>query len=156
MTFDEPSDDRAEPAVGEIVDLAEIGLSGPTGALGEGSEDAVKKHLKLWLEQQGWSVKVAWGKTRGVDIEATKSGSRWLIEVKGIGSLQPMRVNYFIGMLGETLQRMDDPKAAYSIALPDHPQYRGLWNRLPELAKKRTQITMLFVAPNGRVEHNLA
>lgn len=123
--------------------------------LEQGSEDLVKRHLKAWLEADGWTVKVAWAKTRGVDIEATKNGARWLIEVKGIGSLQPMRVNYFIGMLGEMLQRMDDPNAKYSIALPDHPQYRGLWNRLPELAKKRTQITMLFVSAEGRVEHNL-
>jgi len=29
-----------------------------------------------------------------------------------------MRVNYFLGVLGETLQRMDDAQAKYSIALP--------------------------------------
>lgn len=139
------------PAIIAAPDEAPVALDG----LAEGSEDLVKRHLKTWLEKEGWTVKVAWAKTRGVDIEATRSGKRWLIEVKGIGSLQPMRVNYFIGMLGETLQRMDDPSAAYSIALPDHPQYRGLWNRLPELAKKRTQITMLFVASDGSVQHNM-
>lgn len=121
--------------------------------LAEGSEDLVKRHLKAWLEKDGWSVQVAWAKTRGVDIAATRNNARWLIEVKGIGSLQPMRVNYFIGMLGELLQRMDDPNASYSIALPDHPQNRGLWNRLPELAKKRTGVTMLFVNTAGNVEH---
>lgn len=123
--------------------------------LGKTHQSILKRHLKTWLEDQGWKVKVAWAKTRGVGVEATKAGKRWIIQVKDIGSLQPMRVNYFIGMLGETLQRMDDPHAAYSIALPEHPQFRGLWNRLPELAKNRTQITMLFVAPNGRVEHSL-
>ena len=71
--------------------------------------------------------------------------------MKGGGSLDPMRVNYFLAVLGEALQRMDDPAARYSIALPDMKQFRGLWSRLPALAKTRTQITALFVAPSGDV-----
>ena len=65
-----------------------------------------------------------------------------------------MRVNYFIAVLGETLQRMDDANAKYSIALPDMPQFCGLWNRLPRLAKDRTRISMLFVDPDGRVRES--
>ncbi len=64
-----------------------------------------------------------------------------------------MRVNYFIGILGETLQRMSDPDARYSIALPDLQQFRRLWDRLPELAKRRTQITAIFVSESGKVSH---
>jgi len=63
-----------------------------------------------------------------------------------------MRANYFIGILGETLQRMDDPAAKYSIAVPDIAQFRGLWSRLPSVAKSRTAITALFVSENGSVE----
>jgi hypothetical protein len=63
-----------------------------------------------------------------------------------------MRVNYFLTILGETLQRMDDPKARYSISLPDLAQYRGLWRRPPQLAKARTGVTALFVDETGRVE----
>jgi len=62
-----------------------------------------------------------------------------------------MRVNYFIGILGETLQRMDDPASKYSISLPDVPQFRRLWSRLPHLAKKRTGITVLFISAKGEV-----
>jgi hypothetical protein len=62
-----------------------------------------------------------------------------------------MRVNYFIGILGEILQRMDDPNAKYSIALPDMKQFRGLWERLPHVAKERIQITALFIDPQGAV-----
>ena len=65
---------------------------------------------------------------------------------------QPMRVNYFIGILGETLQRMDDPDARYSIAFPDMRQYRGLWERLPQLAKERTTIDMLLIDSKGNIE----
>jgi hypothetical protein len=116
------------------------------------SEDEVKKVLETWLSARGWSVEIAWAKSRGVDIHARKNDERWIIEVKGGGSLQPMRVNYFLGVLGETLQRMDDPKAAYSIALPDLKQFRNLWSRLPALAKARTQISALFVARDGSVD----
>lgn len=73
--------------------------------------------------------------------------------MKGPGSRQPMRVNYFIGILGETLQRMSDPAARYSIAFPDLTQYRRLWAQLPALAKSRTQITLILVSNTGHVAH---
>lgn len=135
--------DGLQPAVIDVV---------PKPKVSDLSEDQVKKSLENWLLKQGWSVKVAWARARGVDIEATKNGERWLIEVKGQGSLNAMRVNYFLSMLGELLQRMDDPKARYSIALPDLKQFRNLWVRLPVLAKRRTTITALFVTGDGRVE----
>lgn len=116
------------------------------------SEDSVKLHLKNWLESQGWRATVIWQKERGIDIEAFKEGQRWIIEAKGSGSRDQMRVNYFLAILGETLQRMNDPDAKYSIALPDHRQFRNLWTRLPELAKSRTGITILFVGGEGNVQ----
>jgi hypothetical protein len=64
-----------------------------------------------------------------------------------------MRVNYFLGALGEILQRMDDPDARYSVAFPDIAQFRRLWERLPALAKKRTGISALFVAASGEITH---
>jgi hypothetical protein len=116
------------------------------------TEDAVKRHLETWLIQSGWLVQIAWARSRGVDIAATREGEKWLIEVKGEGSLNAMRVNYFLAMLGELLQRMDDESAKHSIALPDLKQFRNLWSRLPGLAKRRTGITALFVRPDGFVE----
>ncbi|MEE9230653.1 MAG: MarR family transcriptional regulator [Acidobacteriota bacterium] len=115
------------------------------------SEDEVKTALKAWLEDRGWTTEIAWGRARGIDIEATKGKVHWIIEVKGCGSLSAMRVNYFLGVLGETLQRMDDPTALYSIAFPDMKQFRGLWDRLPSVAKQRTGITALFVGAQGGV-----
>jgi hypothetical protein len=57
-------------------------------------------------------------------------------------------VNYFIGALGELLQRMSDPAAAYGLALPDNLQYRGLLRRLPELIWERLRLrfTVIFVS----------
>lgn len=115
------------------------------------SEDELKEHLDEWLQSNGWITRIAWRLARGIDIEASRDGKRWLIEVKGLGSRQPMRVNYFLAALGETLQRMADADAKYSIAFPDIPQFRGLWSRLPELAKSRTTITALFVSSEGVV-----
>jgi len=114
----------------------------------------VKRHIQSWLEAAGWRVEVRWGRGgrgHGVDVDASRGSERWRIEVKGGGSLDPMRVNYFLAVLGELLQRMDDPAARYSIALPDMKQFRGLWSRLPTLAKTRTHITALFVAASGEV-----
>lgn len=115
------------------------------------SEDDIKGVLEKWLIAKGWTVKVAWGHVHGIDVEAIKGSSRWIIEAKGQGSLNPMRVNYFLSILGETLQRMEDPNAKYSIALPDIQQFRNLWGRLPFLAKSRTGITAIFVDKNGNV-----
>jgi hypothetical protein len=116
------------------------------------SEDQLKTVLQRWLEAQGWVVEIAWAKTRGIDLHARRGEERWVIEAKGSGSLDAMRVNYFLGVLGATLQRMDDPKAGYSIALPDVKQFRNLWARLPALAKQRTKITALFVQGDGLVQ----
>lgn len=115
-------------------------------------EDEVKRYLKLWLESRGWQVEVKWRHEPGTDIVANQMGQTWLIEVKGSGSRQQMRVNYFLSILGAILQRMESRSARYSIALPDMKQFRGLWERLPKLAKSRTEITALFVAANGEVE----
>lgn len=116
------------------------------------SEDELKARLKDWLEAQEWDVKVAWGKTRGIDVDARRGRERWIIEAKGSGSYAPMRVNFFLGALGETLQRMDDPDAKYSLALPDLPQYRRLWERLPRLARSRTGISILWVRGDDVLE----
>lgn len=116
------------------------------------SEDELKRILERWLTAQGWTVEIAWARSPGIDLLARKDGKRWIIEAKGQGSLAPMRVNYFLGALGETLQRMDDPSATYSVAFPDVKQFRNLWSRLPQLARERTQISALFVTHDGQIE----
>ncbi|MGG1940394.1 MarR family transcriptional regulator [Paenibacillus polymyxa] len=115
-------------------------------------EDNLKQILKDYLHANGWETQIAWGRTPGIDILAIRGTERWIIEVKGLGSLSAMNVNYFLGVLAETLQRMDDPNAKYSIALPDVRQFRNLWNRLPLLAKKRTGITAIFIDEQGNVD----
>ena len=120
---------------------------------GELTEDEIKAALDGWLKSFGWKTKIAWGRQAGIDIVAERRSERWIIEVKGPGSRPPMRVNYFLAILGETLQRMSDERATYSIALPDMAQYRRLWDGLPSLAKRRTSISLLLVSKEGAVIH---
>jgi len=148
---------RADGTIGnystsEVAPRPQTRTQSRASGLNELSEDEVKRHVEAWLTESGWRVAVKWGKSQGIDVEARKGQERWIIEAKGCGSLDPMRVNYFLSMLGELLQRMTDPGARYSIALPDMKQFRGLWGRLPGLAKSRTTISALFVESSGHVE----
>ena len=115
------------------------------------SEDFVKRAVGEWLRGQGWEIKIAWGGERGVDILAQRSTDRWIIEAKGHGDYPQKQGNYFLNCLSELLQRMDDPTVRYSLAFPDIPRYRGLWERLPKFVKERLNLSMLFVDENGAV-----
>jgi len=115
-------------------------------------EDGVKKRISSHLSADGWQVEVKWGKARGIDIEAKKGTARWVIEAKGFaGADLVMQGEYFKDVLGEILQRMAVDGAKYSIAFPDAPRYRDLWDQLPTLAKRRTGISCLFVDKHGGV-----
>jgi len=113
------------------------------------SEDEVKQKIKDWLETDGWEVSVKWGHDRGIDIEAKRGEEKWIIEAKGSGSRNEMRNNYFLGALGETLQRMNDQTTHYSVAFPDLKKFRRLWAELPSMVKKKMVISALFVGING-------
>jgi hypothetical protein len=63
-----------------------------------------------------------------------------------------MRVNYFLAILGEILQRMDNENNKYFIALPKINQYKLLWERLPNVAKQRTHIGLILVDDVGNLE----
>ncbi len=111
--------------------------------------EAVRAHVTA----RGFDVAVAWGRVRGIDIDARHpDGCRYLIEAKAeVGKNGPQQVNYFVGMLGELVQRMDDVQASYGIALPDNRQYRDLVNRLPALTKERLRLAV-FLASRERDE----
>lgn len=115
------------------------------------SEDEVKTAIEAHLRDDGWDVNVAWGRARGIDIDAHRGSERLILEAKGAVALQPQQVNYFLGALGELLQRMDDPTATYGLALPDNSQYRGLVARLPAIAKERLGLVVYWIVrdPSG-------
>src|SRR5438445_280665 len=87
------------------------------------SEDSVKRTVERWLRASGWEPKIAWGGSRGIDIDARRSTERWIIEAKGRGNSPQEQGNYFLNGLAELLQRMSDSAARYSLAFPDLPRY---------------------------------
>lgn len=113
------------------------------------SEDEVKTAVKRHLEADGFTVAVAWGRERGIDVDARRGNNRWVIEAKGGVPRGPQQVNYFLGALGELVQRMEDDTARYALALPDDAQYRGLVNRLPAVARRRLCLSVFFVRRAG-------
>ena len=107
------------------------------------SEDQVKAAVRDHLAARGLHVQVRWGRDRGVDITASGPHERWIIEAKGEVASPQQQGNYFLGALGELIQRMDDPYATYALALPENPRFRGLVDRLPALARHRLNLTVL-------------
>ena len=116
------------------------------------TEEQVKIFINDYYKKRGYHTTVAWGHSRGADIIAQKENERIIVEVKGCGSRQQMRVNYFLAMIGEILQRMDSEESEYYIALPKIQQYENLWHKLPTLAKQRTSIKLILVDENGNLE----
>jgi hypothetical protein len=47
------------------------------------TEDAVRSSLKRYLEAEGWTVEVRWGRERGIDIDARRDDERLIVEAKG-------------------------------------------------------------------------
>jgi hypothetical protein len=115
------------------------------------SEDEIKAAIRDHLVARGFHVEVRWGRDRGIDITASGPNGRWVIEAKGEVNSPQQQGNYFLGALGELVQRMDDPHARYALALPDNPRYRGLVSRLPTLARQRLNLTVFFVTRGGTV-----
>ena len=116
------------------------------------TEEQVKHFINDYYTAQGFNTNVAWGHSHGADIIAQRENTRLIIEVKGCGSRPQMRVNYFLSVLGEVLQRMDTEDDEYYIALPKMQQYEILWRKLPALAKPRTKISLILVDDSGHLE----
>jgi len=110
------------------------------------SEDEVKEAVRRWLTGQGFTVSVAMGHERGIDIDARHpDGRRWIIEAKAEVASDQQQGNYFLGALGELLQRMDDQNATYALPLPSNRRYRSLVRRVPPLAKRRLGLVLIWV-----------
>jgi hypothetical protein len=111
------------------------------------TEDEVEEAVRSFLAADGFAVKLAWGRAPGTDIVAQHTdGRRYVGEAKSeVGVAGAQQHNYFVGMLGELIQRVYGPGSTYAIALPDNRQYRGLLDRLPELGKKRLRLAVFWV-----------
>jgi hypothetical protein len=116
-------------------------------------EKKIKYFLGEFLASQGWTRKAeSIVMNRDIDIEAYRGNDKWIIEIESPDSLTSEIFYSFVSVLGRILQRMDNNNCKYSIALPDIKPFRRLWERLPELAKNRAKITVLFVSETGAVD----
>lgn len=138
-------------ATGQMTQAPRPTIPAPKQSLGAMSEDQVKAAIDSKLDADGWSVQVAWGRERGIDIVASRKNEKWIIECKGTGSIPPMQNNHFVGVIGELMQRMTDDSAKHSIAFPDLPKFRRLWSELPVMVKDRLKLSALFVSDNGDI-----
>ena len=68
--------------------------------------------------QRGFHVTIAWGRDRGVDIQAVSPSGIVLLEAKGSAQNPPQQVNYFLSALGELLQRIAEPGSVRERAVP--------------------------------------
>jgi hypothetical protein len=94
---------------------------------------------------------------RGADMRATKDGLKLIVEAKGEGSRNEMFNNFFIGILGELLQRMSEPAAEYGVALPAHRKYARLIEELSDNVRFVLRMNFYLVRPsdNGLREAGL-
>ncbi|MBN1189079.1 MAG: hypothetical protein JXA46_04940 [Dehalococcoidales bacterium] len=119
------------------------------------SERKMRLFLKNYLADQGWNLNASNIPDSPIDIEARSGRRKWIIKLTGRSFHQSDPVVPFVVVLGEILQRMDDPNDKYSIALQDTQPFFRLWKRLPLLAKQRSGITALFVNPAGLVREEV-
>jgi hypothetical protein len=115
-------------------------------------EEQVIEYLTAWLQAEGWEVNIA--QHHGVDIEATRVGRRWLIEVKGDGNCNNQNVN-FMTAIGQIISRMTDENSDYSIAMPDSQIWRHLWANVPPRIAQLLKLSAIFVDEQGEISHCL-
>ena len=111
-------------------------------------EDEIKSVLVQFFEQNGWDTEVHNGLEHGVDFQARKDDLCWKIEVKSEYKRDAANNNSFLYVLGQILMRMDSPNTYYGIALPKTEKYESLCAKIPQEAKKRTNIFVLIVDIN--------
>lgn len=128
----------------------QVSRAGPTLI----SEDDVKRAVRSYLEARGLSVEVDRSVDRGIEIVAAGAGERWVIDAVGEVAGGQQRDNHFLAALGQLIQHMDDPQVRYALALPDNHRHRELVSRLPELARTRLGLTVLFVDLAGAVRED--
>jgi len=112
-------------------------------------EECVKASVADFLRSRGYTVTVGKKRERGADMRATREGLGLIIEAKGEGSRNEMFNNYFIGILGELLQRMNETAAEYGIALPAHRKYARLIEELSDNVRFVLRVNFYLVRPSG-------
>lgn len=116
-------------------------------------EKKIKRILEKYVSSFGWEQEhLRFFIDHNNDIEVRRGRESWIIGIKAKEPSNREVNSIFISTLGRILQRMDDQNCKYSIAFPDTKQFRRLWERLPQIAKQRMKVTVLFVNQTGIVD----
>jgi Winged helix-turn-helix DNA-binding len=110
-------------------------------------EKQVSRAVKAALEADDWQVTVKEGHAHGIDLDAHRGAARLILEARGEGWRSQMRDNYFVGALGQLLQRMDTDEVSYGLALPAHRKFVRLALSLPQLVRMRLALRFYLVRP---------
>lgn len=124
------------------------------GAVGL-NEETVKDSVGAFLRSQGYTVATGRRRERGADMRATKEGLKLIVEAKGEGSRSEMFNNFFLNVLGETLQRMSEPAAEYGVALPAHRKFVRLVDELSDNVRFTLRLNFYLVKPSGAGEYEV-
>ncbi len=123
------------------VEMKNFSYEGPNGL----DEETVKQAVAKYLRDRGYTVAVAKKREHGPDVRATKEGLKLVVEAKGEGTRAEMFNNFFLHVLGEITQRMDEQAAEYGIALPAHRKYARLVEELPETPRFLLRLNFYLV-----------
>lgn len=118
-------------------------------------EETVKTAVADFLKSRGYTVTINKRREHGPDMRATKDGLKLVIEAKGEGTRSPMFNNFFVGVLGEVLQRMNDNAAEYGIALPAHRKYARLIEELSDTPRFTLRLNFYLVRPSEHGSHEV-
>lgn len=119
------------------------------------TEETVKEAVGAFLRNRGYTVAIGKKRERGPDMRATKEGVKLIVEAKGEGSRNEMFNNFFLQVLGETLQRMSEQAAEYGIALPAHRKFVRLVEELSDNVRYILRLNFYFVRPSGSSEYQV-
>jgi hypothetical protein len=127
------------------VEMKNFAYEGSTGL----NEETVKATVAGFLRDRGYTVAVGKKRERGADVRATKEGLKLVLEAKGEGTLNPMFNNFFVSVLGEILQRMNEHATEYGVALPAHRKYSRLIEELSDTPRWVLRLNFYVVRPSS-------
>jgi len=120
------------------------------------SEDDVTETIVRYLQGEGFEVKKALGRNRGVDIVARKNGKVYYFENEGNErpNKQPLKTSqkytHLLRCVGQICARMKD-EGEYYIGLPEDKYYRQYIEEELRNALRKLKVRIAWVQENGEV-----
>lgn len=119
------------------------------------TEGRVEDALIPWLERQGYIVSKRVRVSNGIiDIAASGSDGRWIIEAKGEdkGGYGSAEMNFQMG-LGQIVSRMTEASANYALAIPHTPNFERVLRKFKgTIGFEKLGITLFIIKEVGTIQ----